>query len=65
MYNTAMIEFLKSLFETEDRSGVVKHRRNGSPYVNPNELVERAGPDAILGGVGKSLDKLQSNDDKQ
>ena len=55
-----MIDFLKSLFESEEKSGVVKHRRNGSPYVNPNELFNRADPDALLGDVSESLDELEN-----
>lgn len=41
---------------------VVQHRRNGSPYVNPNELVEKAGTDALLGSVSESIDELEEDE---
>ena len=52
-----MFDFLKSE-DTED-GGIVQYRRNGSPYVDPDELLRRAGADAIVGDVGKSLDELE------
>jgi hypothetical protein len=54
----ALVNWLTSENDDSEKS-VVKHRRNGSPYVNPNELVEKAGSEAILGDVSKSLDELE------
>lgn len=49
--------------KTTQRKGVVRHRRNGSPYVNPNELVERAGTEALLGNVSESIDDLEEDNE--
>lgn len=49
--------------EAQREDSVVRHRRNGSPYVNPNELVDKAGTSAILGDVSESIDELQDGED--
>lgn len=43
----------------EDDGGIVQRRINGSPYVDPDELFRKAGADAIIGDVSKSLDELE------
>lgn len=57
------LSFFSRIGGNNQEEGVVKYRRNGSPYVDPNELVERAGTEAILGDVRESIDELEEDDD--
>lgn len=46
----------------EEDDSVVQHRENGSPFVDPNELVDRAGSEAIFGNPEDSPTDLPIED---